>query len=141
MAFTGLNYDPNYTDVVAMNEPMLNLHRQREPRFYANIAADRCYWRLGTSENNNYLVKTYQGEDFGLQETRLNALTAQNITGYYLKKWGSSDGNLYAHQSGLSSFGESPFPMFRLAEAQKNDFSASLRIRLWKSRSKTKLKP
>lgn len=109
--------DPNYTDVVAMNEPMLNLHRQREPRFYANIAADRCYWRLGTSENNNYLVKTYQGEDFGLQETRLNALTAQNITGYYLKKWGSSDGNLYAHQSGLSSFGESPFPMFRLAEA------------------------
>ena len=40
--------DPKYTDVVVLNEPVLNLHRRREPRFYATIAADRCYWRLGT---------------------------------------------------------------------------------------------
>ena len=108
--------DPRYTNVVAMNEPMLNLHRRREPRFYADIAADRCYWRLGTAENNNYLVETYQGEPFGLAEKRLNALVRQNITGYFLKKWCSSRATLAAHQNGLSSLGESPFPVFRLAE-------------------------
>lgn len=25
--------DPKYTDVVVLNEPVLNLHRRREPRF------------------------------------------------------------------------------------------------------------
>ena len=108
--------DARYVDVVALNEPMLNLHRRREPRFYADIAADRCYWRLGSEVSNNYLVKTYQGEDFGLSSTRLNALEPQNITGYYMKKWCSSRANLAAHQNNLSSLGEHPFPMIRLAE-------------------------
>lgn len=108
--------DPKYTDVVALNEPILNLHRRREPRFYADIAADRCYWRLGTNENNNYKVEAYQGESFGLEENRLNSLIPQNITGYWMKKWSSSRANLAAHQQGLSSLGESPFPIFRLAE-------------------------
>ena len=108
--------DPKYTDVVALGEPVLNLHRRREPRFYADIAADRCYWRLGTAENNNYLVEMYQGEDWGLTEKRLNSLAPQNITGYYMKKWCSSRATLAAHQGNLSSLGESPFPIFRLAE-------------------------
>lgn len=60
--------DPKYTDVVVLNEPVLNLHRRREPRFYATIAADRCYWRLGTGANNVYLMKVYQGEGWGLNE-------------------------------------------------------------------------
>lgn len=108
--------EPRYTDVVALNEPVLNLHRRREPRFYADIAADRCYWRLGTEVSNNYLVKTRQGEDFGLSATRLNALEPQNITGYFMKKWCSSKATLAGHQNDLASLGEHPFPMFRLAE-------------------------
>lgn len=108
--------DPKYTDVTALNEPMLNLHRRREPRFYADIAADRCYWRLGTQVRQNYLVKSYQGEDFGLQQKRLSAAGPQNITGYYLKKWCRSEGTLNNHATGLTSFGEAPYPIFRLAE-------------------------
>ena len=108
--------DPKYTDVVALNEPVVNLHRRREPRFYADIAADRCYWRLGTSTSQVYKVEAYQDEKFGLQEERLNSLLPQNITGYFLKKWCSSKGTLQAHQSSLTSLGESPAIMFRLAE-------------------------
>ena len=108
--------DPKYTDVVVLNEPVLNLHRRREPRFYASIAADRCYWRLGTGVNNVYLMKAYQGEDWGLNERRLSATGPQNITGYYLKKWSSSRATLLAHQQGLGSLGERPHAIFRLAE-------------------------
>mgnify|MGYP000005346277 CR=1 FL=1 len=108
--------DPKYTDVVSLNEPVLNLHRRREPRFYADIAADRCYWRLGTGVNNVYLIKTYQGEGSGLNERRLSATGPQNITGYYLKKGTSSSATLYAHQQGLGSLGERPAAIFRLAE-------------------------
>lgn len=108
--------DPKYTDVVVMGEPVLNLHRRREPRFYADIAADGCYWRLGTNVENNYLVRTYQGEDFGLKELRLNSTVLQNITGYYMKKWCSSNQNLAAHESGLKTLGTETWPVFRLAE-------------------------
>lgn len=108
--------DPKYTDVVALNEPVVNLHRRREPRFYADIAADRCYWRLGTGTEQIYKVEAYQDETFGLKEERLNSLLPQNITGYWLKKWCSSKATLGAHQGDLSSLGEHPFPMFRLAE-------------------------
>lgn len=113
----GEETDPKYVDVVALNEPVLNLHRRREPRFYANIAADRCYWRLGTRVEQNYLVEMYQGEPFGLEQKRLSTTTPQNITGYYLKKWCRSDATIANHASALQSFGEQPFPIFRLAEA------------------------
>ena len=108
--------NPKYTGVVALNEPVLALHRNREPRFYADIAADRCYWRLGTTEENNYKVEAYQGEGWGLEATRLNALTPQNITGYYLKKWSYSKSNIAEHQNLLQDVGDTPFPIFRLAE-------------------------
>ena len=108
--------DPKYTDVVSFDEPVLNLHRRREPRFYANIVADRCYWRLGSADENLHLVEAYQGEDFGLQAKRLNALEPQNITGYWMKKWCDSRGNLAVHEGELQSFGTTPYPVFRLAE-------------------------
>ncbi len=41
------------------------LHTRREPRFYANIAADRCYWRLGLTMDHLYKVEAYQNEEFG----------------------------------------------------------------------------
>ncbi|WP_071595977.1 RagB/SusD family nutrient uptake outer membrane protein [Butyricimonas synergistica] len=112
----GEESDPKYTDVVALNEPVLNLHRRREPRFYADIAADRCFWRLGSVETNIYKVEAYQGESFGLKDKRLNSLAPQNITGYWMKKWCSSKANLANHQSNLQNLGESPVPIFRLAE-------------------------
>ena len=108
--------DARYTDVVALHTPIVNLHRRREPRFYADIAADRCCWRLGPEVSDVYTVEVYQGERMGLTSTRLNALERQNITGYFLKKWGSSRLDLYGHYQELSALGEQPYPMIRLAE-------------------------
>ena len=108
--------DPAYTDVVAMNADILLLHTKREPRFYATIAADRCYWRLGTNVNNNYLVTAYQGEDFGLVSKRLTSTVPENISGYWLKKWTSSKAELFNYRNSLNALGVAPFPVFRMAE-------------------------
>ena len=108
--------DPNYTDVVSLEEDVLTLHTKREPRFYASIAADRCYWRLGTTSNDLFLVTAYQGEDFGLKARRLTSTVPENISGYWIKKWSSSKAQLYSYSSTVGALGESPFPMIRMAE-------------------------
>ena len=108
--------DPYYTDVVALNEPTLVLHTRREPRFYADIAADRCYWRLGRTVNHLYKVEAYRGEIFGLKENRINSVLPQNLSGYWLKKWTSSNAELYNYQSSLNALGDKPFPVIRMAE-------------------------
>ena len=61
----GTEDDKRYKDVVAMDEKVLKLHLKREPRFYAHIAADRCYYQLG---KKNVLVEAYRGERFGTRE-------------------------------------------------------------------------
>lgn len=108
--------DPKYNDVVILEEDIPYLHTRREPRFYADIAADRTYWQLGLTANQKYRVEVYQGEDFGLKETRLNSLFRQNITGYFLKKWTYSSCALHNYGNDLRSRGIRPFPVFRLAE-------------------------
>lgn len=108
--------DPYYTDVVALNEPILMLHTRREPRFYADIAADRCYWRLGRTVEHLYKVEAYQEETFGLKENRINSTLPQNLSGYWLKKWMSSSAELYNYQSSYRALGDDPFPVIRMAE-------------------------
>lgn len=108
--------DVYYTDVVALNEDVLVLHTKREPRFYATIAADRCYWQLGTTTANKYKVEAYQGENFGLTGTRIDATTPQNLSGYWLKKWTYSVIPLYNYANNFSSIGDCPFPLIRVAE-------------------------
>lgn len=110
--------DPYYTDVVALNEPIPVLHTQREPRFYASIAADRCYWRLGGTVNHNYKVEAYQGETFGLKERRVNydPNIPQNLSGYWVKKWSASSAELYNYQNSYQALGEDPFPVIRMTE-------------------------
>lgn len=108
--------DPKYTDVVALNEDILMLHTKREPRFYASIAADRCYWRLGTNVDNLYKVTAYQGEDFGLKARRLSSTVPENISGYWIKKGSCSRVDLTNYNSGFTAMGEATFPVFRMAE-------------------------
>lgn len=108
--------DPKYTDVVVMEEDIPYLHTRREPRFYADIAADRTYWQLGLTTKQLYKLEVYQGEEFGLTETRLNSLVRQNLTGYFLKKWMYSSCSLHNYSSDLKSRGTRPFPVIRLAE-------------------------
>ena len=108
--------DPYYTDVVVMREDIPVLHTRREPRFYATIAADRCYWRLGKNVNNLYKVEAYQGEIFGLKDKKINSLLPQNLSGYWLKKWTFSTLELFTYTSNMKAMGDSPYPVFRLAE-------------------------
>jgi len=108
--------DPKYTDVLVMEEDIPYLHTRREPRFYADIAADRTYWQLGLTTSHLYKIEAYQGEEFGLKETRLNSTLRQNLTGYFLKKWIYSSCALHNYSNDLNSRGVRPFPAIRMAE-------------------------
>ena len=108
--------DPYYTDVMCLNEPTIVLHTRREPRFYADIATDRSYWRLGMTVNNLYKVEAYREETFGLKENRINSTLPQNLSGYWLKKWSASKAELYNYNSSVNALGDNPFPVIRLAE-------------------------
>ncbi len=111
--------DPKYTDVIALGEDVLGLHLRREPRFYACIAADRCYWRIGKDEGSvirNYVVEARQGERFGTTYTAIQSANPQNINGYYLKKFLYSDLNSKNYFTSLKSQGDDPVPMMRMAE-------------------------
>ena len=108
--------DPYYTDVVVMREDIPVLHTRREPRFYATIAADRCYWRLGKNIDNLYKVEAYRGETFGLKEKRINSTAPQNLSGYWIKKWTSSDIPLFNYVNNVKGMGDYPYPVIRIAE-------------------------
>ena len=108
--------DPKYTDVVMMEVDIPYLHTRREPRFYANIAADRCYWRLGLTMDHLYKVEAYQNEEFGLKEKRINPLVPQNLSGYFLKKWTYSSASLHNYDRDVQAMGTRPFPAIRMAE-------------------------
>ena len=108
--------DPYYTDVVALQEQIPVLHTRREPRFYADIAADRCYWRLGRNVSNLYKVEAYRGETFGLKENRINSILPQNLSGYWMKKWISSSADLYNYATAEQAMGDNPYPVIRMAE-------------------------
>ncbi|WP_417030343.1 RagB/SusD family nutrient uptake outer membrane protein [Butyricimonas virosa] len=104
-----------YKDVVLLDEDVLALHLRREPRFYADIAADRCYWRRGPKVNmSGYEVKAYRGESFGLRESRLVSTIPQNICGYWVKKMTCSDVETFLYSMNMP--GEQNWPIIRLAE-------------------------
>ena len=107
--------NPKYRDVVALNTNVLGLHLRREPRFYAHVAADQCYFRLGTTVNHNMLVEAYQGARFGTQEEIINSNVPQNLSGYWIKKGLYSDVPLTNYFNSVSGR-EEPFVVFRLAD-------------------------
>lgn len=83
----GREDNPEYKDVVSFQtNDVLELHLRREPRFYAHIAADRCYWQRGNSITSDMIVKAHRGERYGTKISTINISTPQNLTGYYMKK-------------------------------------------------------
>lgn len=85
--------DNRYRNVVPLNTDILSLHRRREPRFYADIAADGTYWYRPQGTNLVYkptLLECYQGENFGSQSKTINNQTPQSLTGYWMKKFQTS---------------------------------------------------
>lgn len=84
----GNETNPQYKNVVSLNaNDVLGLHLRREPRFYAHIAADRCYWQRGTYISDDMIAKCRQGERYGTKISTINSSTPQNLTGYYMKKF------------------------------------------------------
>lgn len=105
-----------YKDVVPLNEEVLGLHLKREPRFYANIAADGCYWRRGpSSDMSKYKVEACRGEQWGIRESRIITTTPQNLSGYWCKKWSNSDIATDYYSDNISGY-NFVMPIIRLAE-------------------------
>ena len=111
-----------YKDVVMLSSEMstynndegvLSLHLRREPRFYAHIAADRCYWQRGQNSSQNLPVRAYQGERFGSQSNTISG-GLQNIGGYWMKKGTYS--NVSTKEYTTVENREEAFILIRLAE-------------------------
>lgn len=85
--------DSKYRHVLPLNVDVLNLHRRREPRFYAMILCDNSYWYHKTRKGqyDDVLSDCKQGAVNGLVGTEISSDSPQNITGYYIKKWFSTD--------------------------------------------------
>ena len=113
-------YDRRYENVVSIGENVLSLHLRREPRFYAMIAADRTYWYRKTSTTGiaSYkalIMNNRQGEETGTKSNRYDESAAQNITGYWIKKWITSDLPMRNYSAAITSY-SFPRYIFRLAE-------------------------
>ena len=112
--------DSRYTNVLPLNEDILSLHRHREPRFYADIVADRTYWYRKMMQNGKLvdkaiLVKCYRNETFGTDEKTITSQTAQSLTGYWCKKHIMPCIPLKNYTGSLGE-AELPCVLFRLAE-------------------------
>lgn len=85
--------DEKYRHVVPIGVNVLNLHRRREPRFYAMILCDGNIWYRKTRKGiyEDLIADCKKGGAIGETENRINSDAAQNITGYYIKKWTTSD--------------------------------------------------
>lgn len=132
--FTGMSQETDqatYDKVIPAGTPVLNLHLRREPRFYADIAADRTYFQRGPEKENkwstdyNLLVKAYKGESFGTDANSVQEDIPQNLTGYWVKKTLYSDiaGKNYS-TSYPSKGSDDPFSLIRLAELYLMDAEA-----------------
>ena len=111
----GRETNPAYRGVVSLDESVLNLHLRREPRFYAHIAADRCYWQRGKDEAHNYIVRPYLGEAFGSVSSTINNSVPQNLTGYWMKKHTYSEVSNFDYEDERGDI-EEGYVIFRLAE-------------------------
>ena len=79
----GKENSSEYKDVINTDKDILNLHLRREPRFYANIAADRCYWKR---RSFNVELEPYRNATHGVEDNRVMVDKPQNLTGYWVKK-------------------------------------------------------
>ena len=103
------------------NTNVLNLHLEREPRFYANIACDRLYW-YGIVDDpvaeaqEPVIVEAYRGENFGTDQSSLKPDLNQNRTGYWLTKFLFSDVELNGYADNVATKGDTPMPLIRLSQ-------------------------
>ncbi len=111
--------DAKYNHILPLNTRILSLHCRREPRFYAMIAGDRMIWYRKHGEASSVYsdveIQTRQGDILGMRVKRFDENTAQNITGYWIKKWQSSEYALKDYSRSVAGL-RRPRYVFRLAE-------------------------
>ncbi|HCC88283.1 MAG TPA: RagB/SusD family nutrient uptake outer membrane protein [Prevotella sp.] len=112
--------DSKYRNVVPINSDVLTLHRRREPRFYADIAAHGTYWvqpvsKSGKKQYEALLVDMRQGQPFGTQANTINSNTPQCLSGYWVKKGINPTQPFREYVDGESNAGEKQV-VYRLPE-------------------------
>ena len=117
----GAENDLKYERVVPATERVLKLHLRREPRFYDNIAADRLYWRgivkdAAAERANPMIVEARKYEIFGTNLSSLQQNMDQNRSGYWLMKHIYTDLVCDNYQNQVTSKGDTPMPLIRLAQ-------------------------
>jgi hypothetical protein len=132
--YTGMSqetYQAKYDKVIPAGTNVLNLHLRREPRFYADIAADRTYFQRGPakahpwSPDYNLLVKAYKDESFGTSASAIQEDIPQNLTGYWVKKSLYSDLQGKGYKNNYPSKGsDDPFALITLPELYLMDAEA-----------------
>ena len=115
----GATFDAQkYRNVIPEGERILNLHLNREPRFYANIAFDRGYWmgKIKASEDDFQVIEARQGERWGTDFSSLQDDQQQNRTGYWLTKFIYMDLTVDGYTNQAISQGDAAMPIIRLAQ-------------------------
>lgn len=92
-----------YNNVINLDNDVLVMHLNREPRFYANIAAQGTYWQRGAGTYYNLLMETYRGEPVGVKQDQIESNTPQNLTGYWVKKGSRTEAPNNGYEDQLSS--------------------------------------
>ena len=112
--------DEKYKNVVMLNTHVLNLHRHREPRFYADVAADRTVWyrKVQASTGTQWKginIQCRKGESYGTDVAAVNPTVPQSLTGYWLKKGFIPEAPLYQYTNNRGAYNIRAV-VFRLAE-------------------------
>lgn len=89
--------DEKYRHVVPIGENVLNLHRRREPRFYANILCDGniCYHMSTSGTYKDLPIDCKKDGELGTDADRIKTDEPQNLTGYYIRKYITTEKILY----------------------------------------------
>lgn len=110
-----------YERVIPANTGVLKLHLDREPRFYACIAADRLYWRGAVVNQSNEMkepkiITARKGEEFGTNLESLQSYMNQNRSGYWLMKHIYTDLLCNNYKKQIEGKGDLPKPLIRMAQ-------------------------
>ena len=110
-----------YERVIPANTGVLKLHLDREPRFYACIAADRLYWRGAVVNQSNEMkepkiITARKGEEFGTNLESLQSYMNQNRSGYWLMKHIYTDLLCNNYNKQIEGKGDLPKPLIRMAQ-------------------------
>lgn len=112
--------DDNYKNVVKLGVNVLNLHRRREPRFYADLISQGTLWyhKLSSSSTAYEAIdcNMMQGQMYGTSEKRYTSSVPQCLTGYYVKKFDNSSVGTYNYYQNVGYAGDRADILWRLPD-------------------------